>query len=539
MKPTLALIAGLLSLMSAAIVTPAATSKPNIVIILADDLGYGDVQCYNPERGKIPTPNIDRLAKQGMRFTDAHTSSGVCSPTRYALLTGRYHWRSRLQAGIVGYLEKPLIAPNRLTLASMLKQQGYRTGMAGKWHLGWDWNIPAGERPLFAPTKGRDIDVTDAHRDAWKRVYGAPIGGGPLAAGFDEYFGTDVPNWPPYTFIENNRVTKIPDAFLPQDLLKATLASLPGPAVTGWKLEDILPAVADRACSFIEKCAKQPAPFFLYLPLTAPHTPIAVSEAWKGKSGLNNYADFVMETDAAVGQVLSALEKSGVAEKTLVVFTSDNGCSPLAQIPQLQSMGHYPSGPLRGQKFDVWEGGHRVPFIIRWPGTVKPGAICGQLVHQADLMATFAEVVGATIPVTAGEDSVSLISLIKGGQEPVREYAISHAGSGLPSLRKGNWKIIFGKGGGNPRAGADPADEASGQLYDLAADIGEKKNLWNENPGLVAELMATMKTMVDRGRSTPGANQTNDVPVRWEKFMNLPDAPKAAASTPGKKKKKQ
>ncbi len=482
--------------------------KPNIVLILADDLGYGDVQCNNPERGKIPTPKIDRLAAQGMRFTDAHTSSGVCSPTRYALLTGRYHWRSRLQAGIVKYLGEPLIAPDRLTIAGLLRQHGYRTAAIGKWHLGWDWSIAPDQRALFAPA--RAAKLTDAHRAAWKDVYARPIGGGPTTRGFDEYFGTDVPNWPPYCFIENDRTAGTPSEFLPAALLEKNLASLPGPALPGWKLEDILPALADRACKFIERPAHRTQPFFLYLPLTSPHTPIAVSPEWRGRSGLNDYADFVMETDAVVGRVLASLEKSGAAEKTLVVFTSDNGCAPYIGAKELEAKGHFPSGPLRGYKADAWEGGHRVPFLVRWPGEVKAGSRCDQLVQQTDLMATFAELLGTKLPAAAGEDSVSLLRLLRGADVPVREYAISHASSGLPSLRKGSWKIIFGEGGGG--YGPKPGAARAGQLYDLASDPGETKNLWEEKPALVAELTAAMERLI--------AAHPNDVPVNWRRFID-------------------
>ena len=496
-----------------------AASKPNVLIILADDLGYGDVHCYNPERGKIPTPNIDKLAAQGMRFTDAHTSSGVCSPSRYALLTGRYHWRSRLQSGIVGYLEKPLIAADRLTIASLLKQHGYRTGIVGKWHLGWDWNVAPEQKPLFSGGRGANArEATEAHRTAWREYFAKPVGGGPVTRGFDEYFGTDVPNWPPYCFFENDRTVGIPSEFLPASKLGKKQASKEGPALAGWQLEGILPALAEHASAFIERSAKQPEPFFLYLPLTAPHTPIALGEGWHGKSGLNDYADFVMQTDAVVGRVLDVLERSGVADKTLVFFTSDNGCAPFIGAAELEAKGHFPSGPLRGYKADAWEGGHRVPFIVRWPGVVKADARCDALVQQSDVIATLAETLDAKLPDNAAEDSVSLVPLLKGGTQPTREYAISHAASGLPMLRKGAWKIIFGHGGGG--FGAKGGKLPTGQLYDLSTDLGEKKNLWAEKPELVAELTATMEKLVSDGRITPGPKQANDVEVKWRKFLS-------------------
>ena len=501
-----------------------AGSKPNIIIILADDLGYGDVKCYNPERGKIPTPNIDKLASQGMRFTDAHTSSGVCSPTRYTLLTGRYHWRSSLQSYVVNYLQGPIIGPGRLTLASLLKQHGYRTGAIGKWHLGWDFQLTADERKRLQSYGGKaggagkvKTAVTDEDLAAWRTIYARQFRGGPLTCGFDSYFGTDVPNWPPYGFIENDRTVGIPSELLAADALRKNQASLQGPALTGWKLEDVLPALEERACAFIQTAAKAPEPFFLYLPLTAPHTPIATTKEWHGKSGLNDYADFVMQTDATIGRVLQALEESGAAQNTLVVFTSDNGFAPYVGAAELEEKGHFPSGPLRGYKGDAWEGGHRVPFIVRWPGNVKPDTRSDALVAQADLIATLAETLDTKLPDNAGEDSMSLMPLLKGGDKPVREYAISHAMSGLPSLRKGSWKIIFGqKGGGFEGA---PGTATTGQLYDLATDLGETKNLWKEQPELVAELAATMTRLVADGRSTPGEQQQNDVPVRWQRFL--------------------
>lgn len=488
---------------------------PNIIVIYADDLGYGDVQCYNRSRGRIATPQIDKLASQGMRFTDAHSSSGVCSPSRYALLTGRYHWRSRLQSGIVSLWGPPLITPDRLTIGGLAKQHGYRTACIGKWHLGWNWPIPAESKELFA-TPGRrgkkDLTATDEHRAAWREVFSKPIGGGPTAAGFDSYFGTDVPNWPPYCFIENDRTMGIPSQYADVKLFEKNQGSLQGPALEGWTFEPILPALADRAVAFIRQEAKMSRPFLLYMPLTAPHTPLAVNDAWKGKSGLNVYADFVMETDAVVGRVLEAIEQSRVADNTLVIFTSDNGCAPYIGAEELEAKGHYPSGPLRGYKSDAWEGGHRVPFMVRWPGVVKPDTACDQLVHQADLLATFAAVLGATLPENAGEDSFSLMPLLEGRNEAVRAHAVSAASTGLPALRLGQWKYIPGPGSGGWSKGGDPSQSV--QLYDLASDIGETKNLAAEQPERVAQMQALLEKLITQGRSTPGPKQKNDVKVR-------------------------
>jgi len=477
--------------------------SPNVVVILADDLGYGDVHCYNPERGKIPTPNIDRLAAQGMRFTDGHSSSGVCSPSRYTLLTGRYHWRTRLQSGIVGVFGAPLIAPDRLTIGGLAKQCGYSTACIGKWHLGWDWPIPQGQRALFQVPKGKNDEAQPSGMqiEAWQTVFGHPIPGGPSTRGFDTYFGTDVPNWPPYCFMENDRTVGIPSELLPTKLLTGPvkMGSLPGPALKDWQMEKILPALADRACATIIRSVESKRPFLLYMPLTAPHEPLAVNDPWKGKSGLTVYADFVMEVDAAVGRVLEALDACGASSNTLVFFTSDNGKAAYTGAAELEKMGHYSSGPLRGYKTSVYEGGHREPYIVRWPGVVKPGTVCRQLVHQADLLATLADVFGAKLPENAGEDSFSILPLLLGEDRQIRPNAVSCADSGVPGLRQGPWKFVS-----TPKA----------ELYNLDEDIGETKNVAAEHPERVKEMQALLEEVITQGRSTPGRPQHNDIKVQ-------------------------
>lgn len=500
----------------------AKSKAPNILVIYADDLGYGDVQCYNPERGKIPTPNIDRLAAQGMRFTDAHSSSGVCSPSRYALLTGRYHWRSRLQHGIVGVFGEALIAPDRMTLGTLAKQQGYRTGAIGKWHLGWDWPVTKEQRALLqAPSKaGKDDEARPRRSPAiateqqvafWRALFSKPIPGGPTTRGFDTYFGTDVPNWPPYCFIENDRTLGLPSEFLRASDIGNNRASMQGPALKGWKLEGILPTLGDRAAAFIADATTKPEPFLLYMPLTSPHTPLAVLEPWKDKSGLNLYADFVMQTDATVGRVLDALEKSGAADNTLVILTSDNGCAPYIGAKELEAKGHFPSGPLRGYKADAWEGGHRIPFIVRWPGVVKPGSQCRQLVAQTDLLRTFADIFGTTLPVNAGEDSFSILPLLRGEDRPIRENAVSTSANGVPAVRMGKWKYIAAPGSGGWGAGGDQKQPV--QLYNLADDLGETNNLASAKPKKVAQMQALLEKLITDGRSTSGPKQANDVAV--------------------------
>lgn len=516
-------------------------AKPNILVILADDLGYGDVQCNNPDRGKIPTPNIDKLASQGMRFTDGHSSSGVCSPSRYTLLTGRYHWRTRLQSGIVGEFGEPLIAPDRMTIGTLAKQQGYRTACIGKWHLGWDWSITKEQRPLLLPSKQSTDEASKSNiRDVatgtvaaepqiavWRDIFSKPIAGGPNTRGFDLYFGTDVPNWPPFCFIENDRTLGIPTEFLPRQFVGNNQASKQGPALEDWKLEGILPALGDRTIQFIDESLRKKEPFLVYMPLTSPHTPLAVNPEWKDKSNLNLFADFVMETDAVVGRVLDALEKNGAASNTLILFTADNGCAPYIGVKDLEQMGHYPSGPLRGYKADAWEGGHRVPFMVRWPGVVKAGSVCHQLVYQADFIRTFADVFGVKLPENAGEDSFSLIPLMEGNEKPIRENAVSASIQGTPAVRSGLWKYIPAPGSGGWGTGGDQSQPV--QLYNLADDLGETKNLAAAMPAKVAEMQTLLERLITDGRSTPGDQQQNDVEVK-----RYPAKPTAASKKKAK-----
>lgn len=491
----------------------AKSAPPNIVILYADDLGYGDVQCYNPERGLIPTPAIDRLAAAGMMFTDAHSSSGVCSPSRYTLLTGRYHWRTRLQSGIVGLWGDPLISANRLTVGSLAQRAGFQTACIGKWHLGWNWPVAEEDRSVFQRAIAPNGKPTAEDLAVWERVFSKPIAGGPTSRGFDQYFGTDVPNWPPYCFIENDRTAGIPGSLLSPKLLEKNLASKQGPALENWSLEEILPALRDRACRFLREAAARDEPFLLYLPLTSPHTPLAVNPEYRGKSGLNAYADLVMETDSVVDAVLDTLDSEHLTENTIVIFTSDNGCAHYIDTAGLERLGHFPSGPFRGYKSDAWEGGHRVPLIIRWPQTVKAGTRCDRLVHQADLLATLAEILQQELAADSGEDSFSLLSLLRneGQGNAVRENAVSCSIRGVPALRSGYWKFlpVPGSGGWTKGAGAHPV-----QLYDLQNDPGERTNLAEQNPEKVAELQKLLESLITAGRSTPGPKQNNDVRVK-------------------------
>ncbi len=503
-------------------------ASPNIVIILCDDLGYGDVQANNPAC-KILTPHMDRLAREGVRFTDAHTPSSVCSPTRYGLLTGRYNWRTRLQSGVLGGLSPRLIEPGRETIASLLKARGYHTAAIGKWHLGMDWEKLPGkavaESSVETPEQVHNVNYT------------APIANGPTSVGFDRYFGISASlDMVPYTFIENNRVTVAPTAektwplhpgYAPECRL--------GPAAPDFEVANVLPEFARRASAYIAERAATKQPFFLYLPLNAPHTPIAPNKQWIGKSGLNLYADFVMETDWAVGEVLAALDRAGVARDTLVIFTSDNGCSPSAKIDVLHEKGHDVNGPLRGHKADIWDGGHRVPFFVRWPARVAP-AVTAQLVCLTDVFATCAEAVGASVTDNAGEDSFSFLANLTGRGTSARTAIVHHSITGAFAIREGAWKLALCSGSGGWSDPRDPAATKQGlpdtQLYRIAeGDLAEAKNVAAQNPAVVVRLNALLETYVSDGRSTPGAKQQNAVPV----VLRKPIAPVAAKKAAKKK----
>lgn len=490
-------------------------SLPNIVLVLADDLGYGDVRCNNPQ-GKIATPHIDRLAAAGMRFIDAHTTSSVCTPTRYSLLTGRYHWRTRLQSGVLGGLSPPLIAPGRLTVAELLRRRGYHTACVGKWHLGMEWARKPG-------TPGFDDNI-EKGPEGWNVDFTRPIARGPNAVGFDYYFGISASlDMVPYTFIENDRVTALPtvDRSFPLMLGKEARRTRPGPAAEKFEAVDVLPALTRRAVEYIGQRAadaRAGKPFFLYLPLNAPHTPIVPTPDWQGRSALNYYGDFVMQVDATVGQVARALEEHGLAENTLLLVTSDNGCSPEADFPALLAKGHHPSYIFRGHKADIWDGGHRVPLVVRWPGKVRPGSTCDALVSLVDFMATAADLVGVKLPDNAGEDSISFLPLLLGKTTaPLREALVHQSHPGKFAIRQGRWKLALCAGSGGWSRPRDAEAIKQGlpgvQLYDMETDAGEQRNLQAEHPEVVKRLLALLEKYVADGRSTPGAPQPNDVPI--------------------------
>lgn len=510
--------------------------------MLVDDMGYGDVSCLNPQ-GKIKTPNIDRLAKEGMVFTDAHSSSAVCSPSRYSVLTGRYNWRSTLQKGIVGLYADPLITADRLTVPGFLKQHGYHTACIGKWHLGQGWDFDVNENDFYpgsntGPCNTRpdaDIEATSEQKELWQDAFSKPTVGGPTRCGFDYYFGVDIPNWPPFCFIENDRTVGIPSGFLPSRLVGDNLAGMSGPAMPYWNFEQLLPTWAKKADRYIGDQARTQQPFFLYLSLTSPHTPLAVNKPWIGSSGLNNiYADLVIETDDVFGRVLDSLETHGVADNTLVIFTSDNGCAHYIGTSEdgrghgekaLEPQGHFPNGPYQGYKTDIWDGGHRIPCLARWPGVIEPGTVCNDIVCLSDLMATCAEILGEDLPDNAGEDSQSMMPLFRGIGGTGRRTVVHHSIDGKFAIRDGRWKLVLCPGSGG--WALNDADAAKAglpliQLYDMADDPGERNNLHTQHPDKVREMLATLKTCVADGRSTLGPKQENDVPVDIWKLDSMP-----------------
>ncbi|MBI1247196.1 sulfatase-like hydrolase/transferase [bacterium] len=468
----------------------AQADKPNIVMILCDDLGYGDVHCYNPEHGKIPTPNADMLASQGMMFTDAHSGSSVCTPTRYGLLTGRYSWRTKLQKGVVTGFSPCLIDENRPTVASFLKSQGYQTGIIGKWHLNFLYCDAKTGEP-YSPKKGKSPPV------------GAKVPDGPLSRGFDYYHGfhhaRDM-----QTVIEN-------DTVIAHD-----------PPI------NMLPRLTGKAVEYIDNHAKDDKPFFLYVPLGSPHTPILPTPQWQGKSGLGDYGDFVMQTDNVIGEVSKALERNRLSDNTLVILSSDNGCSKAAGIPQLAAKGHLVSGPLRGSKADIWDGGHRVPFIVRWPGKVEAGSSNDQLICLVDLLATVAEIVGHDVPEGAGEDSVSFLPALSGKPiESTRKGVIHHSISGHFAYRLGPWKLALARGSGgwsSPNENQVSKDAPVAQLYNMVEDLGEQDNQIFARTEIAERLLEQLKSDVNRGRSTEGPEAKNDLSDidLWKSEKNNP-----------------
>jgi len=455
-----------------------AAAKPNIIVILADDLGIGDVGCYSPE-SRLRTPNFDRLARQGMRFTDAHSPSGVCTPTRYGLMTGRYCWRSRLKSGVLLGESPNLIEQGRPTIASILKSAGYRTGGFGKWHLG----LGSAEK----------TDYTKELRPA------------PADHGFDEFFGIPASlDMPPYLYFDGRRAVELPTSTIPDNgETKRGPYWRGGPRAPGFVMEEVIPKITERAVKFVE----QPGPYFCYVPLPAPHTPWVPTSEFLGRSRVKLYGDFIEQLDDSVGRILNGIEKSGQANNTMVIFSSDNG-APWEKRDMEENGGHWANLMLRGQKSDIYEGGHRVPFLVRWPGRVKANTVNDAPVCLTDILATCCGAADLPVPANAGEDSFPIQPALSGrkGSNAVRPHLIHHAGNGMFAIREGEWKYIegLGSGGFTPPAKIEAKPGGpTGQLFRLSQDPHEREDLFTRNPDQVARLSALLKQAREASRTRP------------------------------------
>ncbi len=444
------------------------TAQPNIVLILVDDMGYGDLRCFNPA-SKIPTPSINRLAAEGMKFTDAHAPGSWCVPSRYGLVTGQYPIRKTMDIK-----NGSLIGKDQVTIASLLKRNGYHTAMIGKWHLGFDgisnWN---------------------------KADYSRPFKGGPADHGFDYFFGMHASlDIPPYFFIENNHTVEAPSDTISDHQSAVATTTISGKfwrggnIAPGFKHEEVLPVFTQKAITFLTgHVQKKQQPFFLYLALTAPHTPWMAKKEFAGKSSVGEYGDFTMQVDHSIGQVLQVLEKLQLKENTLVIFTSDNG--PVWFPEDIKKYGHRSAAGFRGMKLDAYEAAHRVPFIIRWPGKIKPGTSSSQMLCLTDMLATFAAVTGDALPAQDSRDSYNILPALvnKGVTQRTGLIVEGH------TVREGDWKLIIGNGTGSLQRqwGKVKAEPVKGELYNLKQDPGEVNNLYTANPEKVADLTQRME----------------------------------------------
>lgn len=515
MKKSVQLLFFLLIIMLLSCREEAELVAPNIIYILADDLGYGDLGTFNPE-GKIKTPHLDQMARQGMIFTDAHTSSSVCTPTRYGILTGRYNWRSPLKRGVLIGTSRALIPPTRTTVASFLKSNGYHTAFIGKWHLGWDWVL---KDSTFQNTPIKDQEIFE------KIDFTKKISNSPNDLGFDYAYGhCGSLDMPPYVYVENEKITA--------QVVNITERKgdyhwwRKGPTADDFDHERVTPHLFDKAEAYVTEMNEKGKPFFLYLPLSSPHTPILPTEEWKGKSGLNAYADFVMQIDHRVGRLNGLLDQLGISQNTIVIFTSDNGCSPEAKFEVLESKGHDPSGIFRGHKADIYEGGHRVPFIVKWPKKIQAGMVSQKTICTTDLIATCSDILGVKLSDNEGEDSFSMLPAFAKATENdyQRTFTIHHSINGSFAIRKGVHKFIFCPGSGGWSFPRPSKKETQGltkfQLYNLKKDPEEKNNLFGKYSKTENELIGLFKAAVKNGRTTPGMPQknftTNLSSKKWE-----------------------
>ena len=458
----------------------AAPRLPNIIYVLADDLGWGDLRCYN-QQSAVPTPNADRLARQGMRFTDMHSPSAVCTPTRYGILTGRYCWRSSLKKGVLWGYSPNLIESGRLTVPEMLRSRGYYTAGVGKWHLGLG--------------------------SAEKTDYAKPLRPGPVDHGFDYYFGIPASlDMDPYLYFENDHAVEQPTAQTEGRNQPRGVFWRPGPIAPHLQIETVLPVLADKAVSIIRERAAKPAePFFLYFAMTAPHTPWMPEGKFRGKSQAGIYGDFVAQVDETVGVIMRTLEEAKLADNTLLIFTSDNGAD--WKESDKAEYAHRANANWRGEKADIWDAGHRIPFMARWPGQVPAGAVSDELGCLTDLMATTASITGYKLPDNAGEDSYNLFPALMGkSKSGIREAIVHHSSEGMFAIRQGPWKLELGLGSGgfsSPQHLQPEPGGPKGQLYNLAADPRESNNLYLKRPDIVARLTALLERYQAQGRSRP------------------------------------
>ena len=475
--------------------------KPNVILILADDLGYGDVSAMNPE-SKIHTVNLDALSRGGITFTDAHATSSLSTPSRYSILTGRYSWRTPMKFGVLnGYSKGCMIEEGRGTLATMFSAAGYETACFGKWHLGWDWTLKENAR------NNKDVDFSKPVRN-----------GVTDRGGFDHFFGIVASlDMPPYVYVKDDMPTAIPD----RTAEKMTGLKLfrSGPIAPDFRPEECLPTFFRHASDFIDNHKDSGKPFFIYLPVNAPHTPVLPSKEYEGRSGIGPYGDYVLMLDDLIGKLVQRLKDNGQWENTIIVFTSDNGCAPAIDISVLERQGHFPSYIYRGYKTDIYEGGHRMPLIVTW-GDRYDGKRDSSLISLSDFYATFAEMTGYKIPDDEAEDSFSFWKILSGEGEGTRTDLISLSGKGALALREKDSKLIFYAGSGGQSYPA--ADELEGlppmQLYDLQEDPREQTNLVEEEKyrSLVKRLTEKIRKYVDEGRSTPGKPQKNEGKQEWE-----------------------
>lgn len=483
------------------------STQPNIIIIYADDMGYGDLNCQNPN-SKIPTPNLDKLASQGMRFTDAHSSSGICSPSRYALLTGTYHWRR--QHEIVESFGPPFFKDTDITLPQVLKTKGYTTACIGKWHLGWDWEFLSEAENQKGSTAKRYL-----HTDIdWYK----PIKGGPLARGFDYYFGDGTINFPPYAWIENDRILEAPTEEMDMNNIgyktkEGDWEFRPGPKVKNWNPYEVLPTITRKTLQWINKQKKE-KPFFLYLALPSPHAPIIPNDEFDGKSQAGGYGDFIFQTDWVVGQVLNTLKEKGFEDNTIVIFSSDNGTESYAW-ERAQKHGHYSMGNFRGLKRDVWEGGHRVPFIIKWPDYVKANSTTNEVISQVDIMATLASITGIKLSEDAAPDSYDLTPVIKGMnyKSPLREATIHNTYSSIWAIRKGDWLYINHSTGGHRELPISFKEltgykdfDTKGLLFNMVDDSEQRVNLYEKYPDKNLEMDSLLQEYRTKSYSVKRSN---------------------------------